>query len=280
MLEKNCEICKNKIFDFQYLIKDFIIVKCRQCGLIFVINSNDNNQIYNLDYFQNSKYYSDYFGNCENYIKIFSDRFKIISSYFSEPGSILDIGCASGYFLEVALKNNWNCRGLDIVEGIDRFASPLIRDKIIIYKNISDIEFGNSVFDIITFFDSLEHFKHPTEYIKRCRKWLKDDGLLVITVPNIESYFSKILGKRWPHFVPEEHLYYFTKKTLSKLLVQNSFEIIKFEKLYYRFQLSEILNKFFNMRKYKSSILKNNNFFSGVSITLNTGDIFVIAKKI
>ena len=63
-----------------------------------------------------------------------------------------------------------------------------------IYLNIKYEKY----FDIIVFADILEHLKEPLEVLKRYKKYLKDDGYIIISIPNIANWkirFKSLLGR-------------------------------------------------------------------------------------
>jgi SAM-dependent methyltransferase len=66
-------------------------------------------------------------------------------------------------------------------------------------------------------FHVIEHVDSPRSFIAAAAEKLKPGGLLVIETPNIDSLPFKILKSRWRQFIPE-HYYFFTPKTISRLL--------------------------------------------------------------
>ena len=67
---------------------------------------------------------------------------------------------------------------------------------------------------MITAFDVLEHLRDPRVFLRRLRSWLRDDGRLVLTLPDVSSFYARWLMRRhWFFYLPNEHLYYYDPRT-------------------------------------------------------------------
>ena len=86
--------------------------------------------------------------------------------------------------------------------------------------NLAD-ELGEKQFDIIVTRQVLEHIFNLQEFICSIRSVLKDEGTLVIEIPDSSWNLEQLDYALW-----EEHVNYFTISTLNKLLVENGFRII------------------------------------------------------
>lgn len=88
-------------------------------------------------------------------------------------------------------------------------------------------------FDYIICADILEHLSDPWVILNKIHKWLKDDGKIIVTLPNIRNYRILkdlvFLGK-WEYkesgILDKTHLRFFTKSSFSKALSRADFEII------------------------------------------------------
>lgn len=132
----------------------------------------------------------------------------ILGSIGKTPKKILDIGYGQGHFLEVAKSIIPNCFGNDITEEC-----PL-PEGVVFIKNI----FEDS-YDVITFFDSLEHFENIYDI-----KNLKTD-YIVISVPWCE-YKGPEWFNTWKHRKPDEHLWFFDENSLTNFMNQIGFKKI------------------------------------------------------
>jgi hypothetical protein len=160
----------------------------------------DLNEVYDNEYLQ--KYMKN--ANTELGRTIYRCRWELIQKYIKE-GSLLDYGCGP---------NAFNDQGSDVFDRYGYDINP--------YSGFNKIPFRR--WDIVTFWDSLEHIPNFYETIKRFdAKWL------FITCPNVESVQGSIT--QWRHYRPEEHLFYFDRHSLKIILQALGYKIkeISFE---------------------------------------------------
>jgi len=218
MLEEvKCNSCNSKFNRLKYVVDGFKIVKCG-CGLVFV-NPRLKNVDYSEEYFKRKgSVYEDYLEEGELKKKSFRRVLNWIKKF--KKGKLLDVGCGSGEFLDVA-KENFNVKGVDIFEVIKR--------EDVVIGDFGEIKFDEK-FDVVTMFDYLEHSKDPFGNLKKVNNILTDEGILVVVTGNIDSWFSTLMGKKWNFLNPLEHLYYFSEKSLRKMLDKSGFEVVKVKK--------------------------------------------------
>jgi len=151
-------------------------------------------------------------------------RYRIISKNFikNKNGTILDVGCGGGRFLVEARNHGWKTFGIEptkrSVEIAKKYSLDVIDDK------LSESLFTKDMFDVISLWHVFEHIPNPDNVLSILRKWLKNDGLLVIAVPNIESLQARLGKDLWFHLDPPRHLYHFSPKTLRLILKKNGYE--------------------------------------------------------
>lgn len=140
-------------------------------------------------------------------------HFEIVKR-FVRSGRILDIGCASGLFLKLAGDDGWEPFGIEPSEHLYQHARLLLADEgRIIRTTLQDAALPTGFFDVVTFWDVLEHVPDPLCFMRTCASLLKPGGHLFLNVPDLESLPARILGSRWPLLLPE-HLNYFTRRSL------------------------------------------------------------------
>lgn len=141
------------------------------------------------------------------------------------PGRLLDIGCSLGYFVEAANARGWLASGLEISPFAARKAHELGLD--VRTGVLQNGFYPKSSFDCVTMWDVLEHVPDPTEHMRKVNQVLADDGLVVIGTPNLEHLRFKIKRERWRHLKPSEHVFYFKKLSITRLLNKTGFGIIQ-----------------------------------------------------
>lgn len=223
---RNCPLCgssKKKLF-----IKEgeFRIVKCKSCRFVFLDNIPDESEIYE-DYYEAKINRDDYtkFSSIPLLAEIYAineQRLYYIRK-FKLKGSILDIGCGTGLFLKTASHYGFDVYGIDVSQTAVNNAKEefgVEADK----KLISQLDPGHMKFDVITMWHVLEHLINPVDELLYVRNLLKDDGILIIEVPNLNSIKFKLSGGKWKggnH--PLYHRSFFTSRTLRKLLKRTGF---------------------------------------------------------
>ena len=286
MMNLICNICNSKDVYFFTEKNSCRLCKCRKCGLIFVDNAYEEAKIYSEDYFVGAK---EGFGYV-NYEKdksamdwTFKAYLKQIEKFLPGKGRLLDVGAATGYFLERAKQAGWEVAGVEISE----YASSKAREKglKVINGTLKDLKDSKNSFDAMTFLDSIEHLPNARADLLIARKLLKKDGIIVINTPDAGSLLAKILGRRWQHLVPPEHLAIFNQKNLAKLLKECGFKVLFVDKIGKKFTLQYIAHVISIWSKLKLALkladsLRNNSL-GNIAMPLNLRDnFFVIARKV
>ncbi len=152
------------------------------------------------------------------FINSFKTYFRAILKKLQDknlPGRlIVDIGSGPGVFLNEAKKLGFRVMGVDL----SREASLTARSKYGIKVWLGEFEklkISPDTIDIITCFQTLEHMKNPQKFLKTAYRMLKRGGILLITTPNNDSLWKKILGRHWFSYSHNEHLFFWGRKSLS-----------------------------------------------------------------
>jgi SAM-dependent methyltransferase len=207
------------------------LVQCDQCGLVFVSPRPDPNELYALygeTYFHNNESgtvgYTNYLRDEGNIRKTFAGRLKHLSRYI-QPGKALDVGCAAGFFLAEAQKSGWTVEGLDVSSFAVSYASQQFGLRVR-QGTFTEMDFTDT-FDLVTMWDVIEHVPDPKTYIQRAASVLRSGGVFALATPDVDSLPARLTGKRWVGYkLSEEHVYYFSATTLSRLLDEAGFDVL------------------------------------------------------
>lgn len=131
----------------------------------------------------------------------------IIGSIGKVPDSILDVGYGDGSFLKVCSNIIPKCYGYDI-------STYPIPEKCQQVNNISE-----DFYDIITFFDSLEHFE-DIEFVRNLKC-----NYICISVPYCD-YKSDSWFEDWKHRRPNEHLWHFDQYSLTNFMMRMGYRVM------------------------------------------------------
>jgi 2-polyprenyl-3-methyl-5-hydroxy-6-metoxy-1,4-benzoquinol methylase len=141
-----------------------------------------------------------------------------------KTGKILDIGCGTGHFLNEAKRKGWETFGTEKNERAIKFAiesfNIFVKPEHHIYK------FPKASFDVITLWHVLEYMEDISEIMEKIYDLLLPDGIVVIAVPNHNSYDAKHYQIRWAGYDIPRHLWHFTPKTMELFVNKFKFNII------------------------------------------------------
>lgn len=288
--EITCPICGSEKCDFFCKKNEYNLYTCQSCQAGFVWPLPDNSaDIYEASYFNgglkketSSKFgYTDYEEDKKAMETVFLNYLEEISK-LTAGRNIIDVGAATGYFLDLARRSGWKTNGVEI----SVYAAKIVGEKghKIFLGSLEKLNIAEK-YDVVTMWDVLEHLVSPKEYLKSIYNILNSEGLLVINTVDRSSFWAKILGKRWQAIVPPEHLFYYSPKSLSKLLEQTGFKIIKQAKIGKKFTLPyicKILVNHFNIKgAFKFFNFLTKGIWKKIYIPINLRDnIFIIARKI
>lgn len=247
----SCAICDSDSFAFLFEKNACRIEKCLICGLVQVTDiasTQQVEQLYDVDFFE--RYYDDLESNQkkQRYVYLnFSNKLDQIEKRFKKKrGKILDVGCSFGFFLDVARQRGWGVEGIDV----SKYAADYARQRLglsVINKPIMEADHEEKSFDVITMWYVVEHLSNPKQDLRRLSTFLKDEGILVVSTSNVDSFRAKVYGKKW--FIPPVHLLFFSPKTIRSLFKECYFHIIDqelafpYEKYLRKYKLFNLLNK-------------------------------------
>lgn len=239
----NCGILsprKTLFGGYRYLGRQYDIMRCNHCGLMFLHPMPSEETLYEI--YRNQEYFNNYFiskNQPVSYIQAMDDyndddfkTLEIISRY-KPSGSLLDVGCAAGRFLRNARQYGYNVFGVEPNKVLadhakENFNLSVVNDFL---RNGS---FPDHSFDIICLADTLEHLPFLKESLEIARTKLNNDGILVIKQPltynaslfNACLALNMLLKHDKYSANPPSHLWEFTASSLKKFLLQNNWEII------------------------------------------------------
>jgi SAM-dependent methyltransferase len=163
------------------------------------------------------------------------------------PGTrLLDCGAATGFLLEVAKELGYEPYGLELSEfGAKEIARKFGEDRVFCGE-LPRASFPGAApgdFGAITMCDYIEHVRDPRQTLALARKQLAAGGALAITTPDAGSPSRRVLGTGWTHY-KIEHLFYFNKRNLERLLREVGFREVKFYPLWKSLTLDYISHQF------------------------------------
>ncbi|MFT5848388.1 class I SAM-dependent methyltransferase, partial [Psychroserpens sp.] len=147
-------------------------------------------------------------------INSFSDNTP--SHLISEEKKLLDMGCGTGDFLQVAKDNNWSVSGIEPNENARTIANEKTNNSVFNIEHL--LKFESHSFDVITLWHVLEHLPKLQSHIEIFESLLKPNGRLVIAVPNYKSYDATHYKNFWAAFDVPRHLWHFSQTSISRVV--------------------------------------------------------------
>ncbi|MBI2047583.1 MAG: class I SAM-dependent methyltransferase [Parcubacteria group bacterium] len=231
----SCIICNSKTTFFLFK-EGYSYNKCPACELVFVNPLPEEEHLH-------KEVYSKKAGYQKNRKKIATKEnrhIKKILTYLEkqfprEVGvksvlvpRLLDVGCSNGDFLYFAKLRGFDPYGVEVNELTAEVAQSRGLD--VKQGTLEEAAYPNDFFDAIFLGDVIEHVKDPAALLAESFRILKKDGTLIISTPNLDSFWARATFKSykwfnipWSVLTPPHHLFQFSEDNLKQFLKENGF---------------------------------------------------------
>jgi SAM-dependent methyltransferase len=183
-------------------------------------------------------------------------------------GYILDLGSGTGAFAGEMLLHGWYVTGLEPDEGARQVAK---KEYNVDLQDIGEFfQLPAASFDAITLWHVLEHVHDLSSYIQQLRSLLKENGKLLIAVPNYTSLDASIYKENWAAYDVPRHLYHFSPMSMQVLMEKHGLKIERYKPMWYdSFYISMLSSKY---KTGKTKLIPS--FFNGFRSNLKAlGDV-------
>lgn len=225
------------------------VLQCRTCGLVYAKPRNavahdegpeNYSKDYSEDYYRDGTY-ADYLADRDaiqrNAPRVLSELEQMVKGR-----RLLDVGCATGFFLEAARSRGWMVQGLEVSEYASNYARRELKLQVETASIVSPPA-GLSQFDVVTLWDTIEHLDRPGLALANIRRLLGPRGVLVFSTGDYDSLLRRLTGKRWRLFADPTHNFFFNARVLQRMLERESFEVLRMTRRGKRVSLSLILHQ-------------------------------------
>jgi SAM-dependent methyltransferase len=203
------------------------LTECRVCGLLFTpqITAEAARDFYD------DAYFDEYAGTDGSYAsndlqRAREARMRIewVSSEAPPPGKLLEVGSASGYFLDAARRGGYETLGIEpspreSASAIERFGVDVRTG------TLDDVALPADAFDVICGWHVVEHVVEPLGAIQALSAALRPGGHMFFEVPNGASPLAKLMGTRWGQLGLPEHVSIFSPESMTALLGRAGLEV-------------------------------------------------------
>lgn len=218
MVHERCHSCGGHLSELFSAVADpqtgetFGIARCDRCAL-----GHTTPQPADLGRYYGAQYYGERHGFTKDWRM--RRRWDLVTSIAARshsgtaPRRLLDVGCGDGSFVKLAGSKGWTAVGIELGDNADRLRATGLD-----VRATLDLVKGEPAFDVITLWHSLEHMREPKATLAAVRKLLRDDGAVVIAVPDAGGLQAETFKNRWFHLDVPRHLFHFTRGALEQLL--------------------------------------------------------------
>jgi SAM-dependent methyltransferase len=226
----HCICCLSDNLKYQPLGFEYFF-SCQNCGLLFQLQDKKSSTKSSI-----VRHYQ----NDDPHTRVAASKsffFKYVMNYLStsvdkKNWTILDIGCGSGYFLELANKCGWKVYGAELVNTLVNGAKQRLETDNVFHDKLKEAHYAADFFGAITFWDVLLMADDPSRELEECFRILKNGGILGIRVRNVPfqkfAYYAYLpfktigqqLGIKYPSVF---HPYCFNSKSMDTLLSRLGF---------------------------------------------------------
>lgn len=228
-----CYLCKKPTQLFLHK-NGYDVYACSACGLkstkLTVPYAQFIKKFYTAGYFtgiSSAGAYSNYAADKPYITRTMRKFIAALKGILPPPARLLDIGCAYGYFVELALSAGYDAYGIDPSSHAATRAKDRLNTRVQ-EGTVGSVKFPPGTrFDIITMLDVVEHLADPRTDLRRAVSLLADDGRILIATGDTESRTAKLLGRRWTFYIPPQHLFFFNRKNFTTLLLESGLEPVR-----------------------------------------------------
>lgn len=277
-----CPLCETYNLSKKYSLSDYSFYFCSTCNLGFTHPMPTEEQLsefYNSSYFTSSQFlkntklligYQNYLAEKEIHLANAKYIIKKLNRFrASAPGTLLEVGCAMGFFLDHARSLGWEVKGIDLAEDAVNFAKEKLGLDVV-KGDIFSLNADTDSFDTCISIGTMDHLKDPVAVFNEISRILKPNGLLLITIGSISELVPF-------HYRPPEHLFYFSRKSLKIALEKSGFKVKQISNFWTQYSIGEFLARFSTYIGLKRPFKWMFNFPG--SIRVPTNEVVVIAKK-
>lgn len=227
-----CNLCGEAASDPVFSMKGYNLVECTSCGLAYIANQPDDAELARI-YSGGEGYHAALKDPASPQWAAIARAARQHMQFMQEvpgKGRLLDVGCSTGQFLNLAEKAGYEVSGAEFSDDSRQFAIDHFGLSVE-PGSIHHTKHPAGTLDIVTMFDVIEHVRDPMADMRAAWSLLKPGGWFVLSTPNIDGLFPRLsrpLANRldyWPHPEPPYHLYQYSVGTLAASLDQAGFTI-------------------------------------------------------
>lgn len=203
----------------------FEFVSCNQCGLIYLSPRPTQSELGGY-YPSGYEAYNSFESLSVDMQRALNIQLKFIERFAQGRRRLLDVGCATGNFMQVSKLQGWDAHGIELIASAAQIAQEKHGTNVKI-GSLETVEYPDRYFNIITLWDVLEHLPDPEGALKHCHNLLVPGGLLIFSIPNLKSFDRYLFGRVWIGWDAPRHFNMFSEITIKRLFELTGFELVE-----------------------------------------------------
>jgi 2-polyprenyl-3-methyl-5-hydroxy-6-metoxy-1,4-benzoquinol methylase len=224
---QKCNLCGGTQYHKRFYKAPYTRLECDNCGLVWSQEQPDFKgltSIYGAEYFNGATYLN--YAQDQPVIELNArKRLQALQRYIERPGTVIEVGCATGFFLDVCRSAGWTTKGVELSDYASQYAREQLKLDVIT-GTLADAHYPPDSAQLVALWDVIEHVPDPMGTLKTAATLVEPGGLLVLSTGDIDSLISRLLGPSW-RLITYDHLFYFSARTMRKYLESVGLEVIK-----------------------------------------------------
>jgi 2-polyprenyl-3-methyl-5-hydroxy-6-metoxy-1,4-benzoquinol methylase len=225
-----CVVCGGRLRPTR--VKDgFALARCVTCGMLMrrVLPAREElEEIYAPEYFEFSPEnpvdgYANYVADAERHREAARRRLSLLDRFAHARGKLLDVGAAAGFFVDEARRVGWDAEGVDVAAHLVEWG----RRELAVPLRVADLSSvtGDETYGAVTMWDYIEHSLDPAGELARSNDLLATGGLVALSTGDVDSLAARLFRSRWHLLTPRHHNFFFSARTLTRLLDRCGFDV-------------------------------------------------------
>jgi len=195
------------------------IVECTSCGFIYQNPQPDPDSL--LEAYEDVvdvRYEEEREGRVHTFARALAELEELVP-----PGRLLDVGSHVGVCVEVARERGWDAHGVEP----SRWAASMAcsRGLPVTCGTVADLPTDGPELDAVTIWDVIEHLADPVAELRRLHHLVRPGGMVAISTMDVDAPVARLLGRHWPWYM-QMHLFYFSRRSLARLVEQAGYEVV------------------------------------------------------
>lgn len=290
----NCTLCGANNSEILFNGRDlwygipgsFPVRRCRECSLIYL---SPRPSVEEMARYYPTRYapYQLAEANASNFLQRWNRRYsenkkvRAVEKYITPKGRALDIGCATGDFLDRLRDRGWEVVGVEMNDEAASYGRTHLRLDIFTGQ-LEEAGFAKNSFSLITMWHVLEHVHNPLDTLDEVARILSPGGVFVLAVPNPDSLEARLFRRFWAGWDVPRHLHIFSRSLLQQVLHSRGWRIDSVASMTGRHWLFNLSLRHWLNEKVSNSVIRRllSAMVASLPIRLLTLPVFLLVERL